>query len=58
MNSVLFAKMDQVSSLKNKTLYTGKMEKDTGKVREFLSVWKSGNPVQYDAYHPLVDYIP
>ena len=59
MNSVLFAKMDQVSSLKNKTLKnTGKMEKDTGKVREFLSVRKSGNPVQYDAYRPLVDYIP
>ena len=40
MNCVLFARMDQVFSLKNKTLKnTGKMEKGTGKVRE-----KSGNP--------------
>ena len=43
MNCVLFAKMDQVFSLKNKNK-TGKLEKDTGKVRESLSVRKSGNP--------------
>ena len=41
MNCVLFAKMDQVFSLKNKTLKnTGKMEKDTGKVREFCQSGK------------------
>ena len=43
MNCVLFAKMDQVFSLKNKTLKnTGKMEKDTGKVREFCQSGKVG----------------
>ena len=43
MNYVLFAKMDQVFSLKNKTLKnTGKMEKDTGKVREFCQSRKVG----------------
>ena len=48
MNCVLFAKMDQVFSLKNKTLKnTGKMEKDTGKVRE-----KSGNFVSPEKWEP------
>ena len=42
MNCVLFAKMDQVFSLKNKTLKnTGKMEEDTGKVRELWEPWDS-----------------
>ena len=36
MNCVLFAKMDQVFSLKNKTL------KNTGKVREFCQPGKVG----------------
>ena len=36
MNYVLFAEMDQVFSFK-------KMGKNAGKVREFLSVRKSGN---------------
>ena len=45
MNSVLFAKMDQVFSLKNKTLKnTGKMEKKYWKSQGILSVRKSGNP--------------
>ena len=48
MNCVLFAKMDQVFSLKNKTLKnTGKMGKDTGKVRE-----KSGNFVSSEKWEP------
>ena len=48
MNCVLFAKMDQVFSLKNKTLKnTGKMEKDTGKVRG-----KSGNFVSPEMWEP------
>ena len=48
MNCVLFAKMDQVFSLKNKTLKnTRKMEKDTGKVRE-----KSGNFVSPEKWEP------
>ena len=43
MNCVLFAKMDQVFSLKKKTLKnTGKMEEDTGKVREFCQSGKVG----------------
>ena len=44
MNCVLFAKMDQVFSLKKQNIkkYTGKMGKDTGKVRE-KSVRKNGN---------------
>ena len=50
MNCVLFAKMDQVFSLKNKTLKnTGKMEKDTGKVRE-----KSGNFVRSEKWEPCI----
>ena len=45
MNCVLFAKMDQVFSLKNKTLKnTGKNGKRYWKSQGFLSVWKSGNP--------------
>ena len=45
MNCVLFAKMDQVFSLKNKTFKTyWKMEK-YGKVGDFFSVRKSGNYV-------------
>ena len=48
MNCALFAKMDQVFSLKNKTLKnTGKMEKDTGKVGE-----KSGNFVSPEKWEP------
>ena len=48
MNCVLFAKMDKVFSLKNKTLKnTEKMEKDTGKVRE-----KSGNFVSPEKWEP------
>ena len=48
MNCVLFARMDQVFSLKNKTLKnTGKMEKGTGKVRE-----KSGNFVSPEKWEP------
>ena len=39
MNCVLFAKMDQVFSLKNKTL------KKYWKNQGILSVQKSGNPV-------------
>ena len=43
MNCVLFAKMDQVLSLKNETLKnTGKMEKNTGKVRKFCQCGKVG----------------
>ena len=43
MNCALFAKMNQVFSLKNKTLKnTGKMEKVTGKVREFCQSGKVG----------------
>ena len=50
MNCVLFAKMDQVFSLKNKTLKnTGKMGKDTGKVRE-----KSGNFVSSEKWEPCL----
>ena len=38
MNCVLFAKMDQVFSLKNKTLKdTGKMEKELEKSGHFVS---------------------
>ena len=41
MNCVLFAKMDQVFSLKNKTLKKyWKMGKNTGKVREFCQAEK------------------
>ena len=44
INCVLFAKMDQVFSLKNKTLKnTGKMKKKTWKSLGILSVRKSGN---------------
>ena len=44
MNCVLFAKMDQVLSLKNETLkkYYWKMEKNTGKVKEFCQSGKVG----------------
>ena len=52
MNCALFAKMDQVFSLKNKTFKkTGKLEKwkkileKSGKSQGILSVRKSGNPV-------------
>ena len=49
MNCVLFAKMDQVFSLKNKTLKnTGKMEKRYWKSQGILSVQKSGNPVTFE----------
>ena len=45
MNCVLFAKMDQVFSLKNKTLKnTGKLEKKWWKSQVILSVRKSGKP--------------
>ena len=48
MNCVLFAKMDQVFSLGNRTLKnTGKMAKSTGKVRE-----KSGNFVSPEKWEP------
>ena len=42
MNCVLFAKIDQVISLKKQNIKknTGKMEKNTGKVMEFC---QSGN---------------
>ena len=43
MNCVLYAKMDKVLSLKN----TGKMAKNTGKVRE-----KSGNFVTPEKWEP------
>ena len=47
---VLFAKMDQVFSLKNKTLKnTEKMETNTGKVRE-----KSGNFVSPKKWEPCI----
>ena len=43
MNSVLFAKMDQVFSKENKTLKKyWKLEKNTGKVREFCQSGKVG----------------
>ena len=43
MNCVLFAKMDQVFSLKKKHLKnTGKMAKNTGKIREFCQSGKMG----------------
>ena len=43
MNCVLFAKMYQVFSIKNKTLKNiGKMEKDIRKVREFCQSGKVG----------------
>ena len=43
MNSVSFAKMDQVLSKENKTLKnTGNLEKNTGKVREFCQSGKVG----------------
>ena len=43
MNCVLFAKMDQVSSLENNTLKKyWKMEKNTGKVAEFCQFEKVG----------------
>ena len=49
MNCRLFAEMDQVFGLKNKTLKnTGKMKKileKSGKSQGILSVRKSGNPV-------------
>ena len=55
MNSVLFAKMDQVFSLKNKTLkITGKMEKDTGKIGEFCQSEKVGTLYNNDPY--LIHY--
>ena len=46
MNCVLFAKMDQVFSLKNKTLKKyWKMGKNTGKVREFCQAEKVGTMI-------------
>ena len=60
MNCVLFAKMDQVFSLNNKTLKKyWKMEKDTGKVREFCQSRKVGTlimehpPPHVDRQTPL-----
>ena len=47
MNSVLFAKMDQVFSKENKTLKnTGKLGKNTGKVREFCQAGKVGTLIK------------
>ena len=51
MNCVLIAKMDKVSSYKNKTLKKyWKMEKNTGKVRE-----KSGNFVSPEKWEPCIN---
>ena len=47
MNCVLFAKMDQVFSLKNKTL------KNTGKWRKILE--KSGNFVSLEKWEPCFE---
>ena len=47
MNFVLFAKMDQVFSLKNKTL------KNTGKSQE-----KSGNFVSLEKWEPCTYFFP
>ena len=47
MNCVLFAIMDQVFSLENRTLKnTGKMAKNTGKVREFCQSGKVGTLIE------------
>ena len=54
MNCLLFAKIDQIFSLKNKTLKnTEKMEKDTVKVRE-----KSGNFVGQEKWEPCPGGVP
>ena len=42
MNCVLFAKMNQVFSFKKTKRNTGKMAKNTGKVREFCQSGKVG----------------
>ena len=42
MNCVLFAKLSQVFSLKKTKKNTGKMAKNTGKVREFCQSGKVG----------------
>ena len=58
MNCRLFAEMDQVFGLKNKTLKnTGKMKKileKSGKSQGILSVRKSGNPADQNV-GPMLD---
>ena len=52
MSCVLFAKMDKVFSLKNKTLKIyWKMETNTGKVREFCQCGKVGTMIGGNATH-------
>ena len=57
MNSVLFAKMDQVFSKENKTLkkywkFGKKILEKSGKSQGILSVRKSGNPVYHNMFFP------
>ena len=49
MNCVLFAKMDQVFSLKKQNIKknTGKMGKSSGKIREFCQFGKVGTMLMF-----------